>query len=374
MQLLFNPSHEMALAANRQNFLPPRRIQQMEEELKEFPWVWWEDDDGDVSVWGWNKCSKHTILSRGVDASRLPSDDELERWRQLSDRSFSAAYLRLILHDLQQKGCSCSMVGSEMQILKSVEELERLSQSVPNALSDTYIVKLPFSSSGRGNFTGQLSDPRFLNRVKELLHRHGSVVLDRFYDKLLDFALEYDVKPDGEVLFLGYSVFEASSQGRYGGNVVDSQPRLKALIEQYARQGIEALADLHRQRLQEQTAGRYRGFAGIDMMVVEDDGERKIHPCVEINFRMNMGIVALRLFRKLEMLSRLVAEGKTYGDCVQRPDLRFLAFLSETDFNAFHFGDLYQLLRSSTRLPLSPRRDCGFQAFLQSGRLCLGFS
>ena len=383
MQVLFNPSHEMALAAHRQNFLPPRRIQQMEADLKDFPWVWWCNKDGELSVWGWNLSSKHTMLHRGVDEALLPSDEELERWRQLSERSFAAEYLRLFLDDWQQRYPANGVVGQEMQTLHVDDASEVLSQLVSHAQpslsslssrSDTFIVKLPFSSSGRGNFTGELSDTRFRNRITELLQKHGSLVMDRFYNKVLDFALEYEVKSDGEVVFLGYSVFEASSQGRYGGNVVDAQPRLQVQIEQTAQQEIGIYVERHRQRLQQMVSGRYRGFVGIDMMVVEEDGQRKIHPCVEINFRMNMGIVALRLYEKLQLLSRLVAEGKKYGDCVQRPDLRFLAFLSETDFKAFHFEDLCQLLRSSTRLPLSPRRDSGFQAFLLSGRLCLSFS
>ena len=34
---------------------------------------------------------------------------------------------------------------------------------------------------------------------------------------------------------------------------------------------------------------------GIDMMVVKENGLRKLHPCVEINLRRTMGHVALAM-------------------------------------------------------------------------------
>ena len=41
----------------------------------------------------------------------------------------------------------------------------------------------------------------------------------------------------------------------------------------------------------------YTGYLGVDMMICRQDKENKylVHPCVEINMRMNMGVVA-RLF------------------------------------------------------------------------------
>ena len=45
---------------------------------------------------------------------------------------------------------------------------------------------------------------------------------------------------------------------------------------------------------------KYTGFLGVDMMIYRDGvGQYKIQPCVEINLRYNMGIVALQLQRHL---------------------------------------------------------------------------
>ena len=49
----------------------------------------------------------------------------------------------------------------------------------------------------------------------------------------------------------------------------------------------------------------YRGVLGVDMMVCKATDESfKLHPCVEVNLRMNMGVVA-RFFYE-----RFVREGK----------------------------------------------------------------
>jgi len=42
-------------------------------------------------------------------------------------------------------------------------------------------------------------------------------------------------------------------------------------------------------------AGSYEGYLGVDMMICKDADGYKVHPCVEVNLRMNMGVVS-RLF------------------------------------------------------------------------------
>lgn len=367
IMFVFNCSHEMALAANRRNYSPPRSIQQMEHDLALLPLVWQEDEDAEIEVWGWNLAVREQLRKQGVPMSKMPTDEELAQWRMFSHRAFAADYLQEFLSQ-----CDTDyVVGHNMRFVHTMDEL-----TLPDDVK--IMAKIPFSSSGRGNFVGYLHEKRFRQQVETLMEKHGGVLVDRFYKKILDFALEYEVKPDGMVFFLGYSVFEASAEGRYGGNVVDYQPNMKARINETLEHDVTFIAELHRQMLQQKLAGRYRGYVGIDMMVVDGDGrdvhKRKVHPCVEMNFRMNMGIAAIRLYEKLLLLSRLVAEGFTYDQCCQRKNFGFLGYLSETDFNRFHFEDLSHLLRSSMRLPLSPIRDCGFQAFLQSGRLSITFS
>ena len=364
---VFNPSHELALEANRKNFTPPQQVRRMESDLSLFSLVW-QTDGREPEVWGWNLAVREQLKRAGVSPGVLPTDDELEQWRTFSHRAFAAHYLTTFFEELKDfQDLENLYVGSTMCFTTSLAAL-------PVGTDETIIVKMPFSSSGRGNVVGKLIDSSFREQVTKLMTKHGGVLVDRFYKKVLDFALEYEVRVDGTVIFLGYSVFEASTKGSYGGNVVDSQPNLKERINELLPFDVASIVEIHRSLLQQHFAGRYRGYVGIDMMVVDDGAKRKVHPCVEMNLRMNMGIAAMRLYEKLQLLSHLVAEGATYEQCLQRKNLGFLRFLSGTDFSRFHFEDLNHLLRSSMRLPLSPMRDCGFHAFLQSGRLSIAFS
>jgi len=47
--------------------------------------------------------------------------------------------------------------------------------------------------------------------------------------------------------------------------------------------------------LQQLLKDDYEGYLGVDMMICRVAGEYVVHPCVEINLRMNMGVVS-RLF------------------------------------------------------------------------------
>ena len=61
--------------------------------------------------------------------------------------------------------------------------------------------------------------------------------------------------------------------------------------------------------------GRYEGIVGIDMMVVRGG---LIHPCVEINLRMNMGVVAMKLYEKgVTSLSRSLYGGQFFYPVIE---------------------------------------------------------
>ena len=47
--------------------------------------------------------------------------------------------------------------------------------------------------------------------------------------------------------------------------------------------------------LAEELEGKYCGPLGVDMMVVSNNDQFMLHPCVEINLRRTMGHVALAL-------------------------------------------------------------------------------
>ena len=286
---IFNCSNDMALAANVRQYRPPKRIQQMEADLADLAQVW--EDTRFAGPWGWSLATKQRYRQMGIAEELLPSDDWLAELRRLSSREFACGYIKELLAEMKDE----RLLGSEM---KWVDNLN-CQLSTTNC---QFIFKSPWSSSGRGVFVAevekkdnQLSTVNYqlsiINRLQGFLSSQGGFVMDRFYaDKVLDFAMEFFVNDDKHVDFLGYSVFHASENGAYGFNYVEKQEELLGRIvdgENTLHVLLGNLVDYHKAHL---AKTGYRGPVGIDMLKTADG---HIHPCLEINFRMNMGILAL---------------------------------------------------------------------------------
>ncbi len=257
---LFNPSNDMALAANVKHYTPPPRIQQMEADLADLALLWRE------GPWGWSLATKERYRRMGY--ADLPSDEWLGELRALSSREWACRYINMLLEATQGP-----YVGHEMRFVSCVEPTE-----------EPLVVKTPWSSSGRG--------VRFYPEgLRMPIESAEGLCVDRFYaDKLHDFAMEFDVE-EHDVRYLGLSLFLTDARGAYRGNLLASQQELRRIIgmpegvEQELASAFASLAPL----------GSYRGPLGIDMMMLADG---RIHPCVEVNFRRTMGHLALTLAQR----------------------------------------------------------------------------
>ncbi|MCR5043280.1 MAG: hypothetical protein K6A93_03975 [Bacteroidaceae bacterium] len=327
---LFNPSNDMALASHVREYVPPKRIQQMEADLEALAAVW----EGTMysGPWGWSLATKRRYERMGVPVEMLPSDAWIEEVRNLSSREYACEYIKELLEEFQDE----RLLGDGMFFCKDVSTLNsQLSTLCPQLLTLNcqlstvnchLIFKSPWSSSGRGVFVDKMADGKCqmstLKRLQGFLSSQGGFVVDRFYeDKVLDFAMEFFVHEDHTVEFLGWSVFHAGENGAYGYNYVESQEELLRRID-VDDTLLHRLIAYHKEHLAK-TA--YRGPVGIDMLKTMDGS---IHPCLEINFRMNMGILALLLFEQ-------------YG--------------------------------SNATVALTPEREHGFQAQVDEGRLMITF-
>lgn len=344
--LLFNCSTDMALASGLDHYTPPPLIQCMERELELLP-LWWAEE-GDVVLvtdierakcfldevnqqlersqqprlnvffadvngrlsdravrwedlvpmpWGWNKSVARRLLRLGLCPETIPDDGWLERMRQLSNRRLAVVYLRDLLRVFSLDGsCAESLAGQEIFFAENQDELV---SSVRRLLVDgPVIMKSPWSSSGKGNAVVRDFDENTMRWATSVCTRQGGMCLNRFYHKRMDFAMEFRMGSDGACSFLGYSLFRADAVGRYEGNVVASQDDIThAIVAGGANQTLlESLAEYHRQYLPLYLGAGYEGVVGIDMLLAEVGGQVCVHPCIEINLRMNMGVVALRLY------------------------------------------------------------------------------
>jgi len=308
---IFNPSNEMALAADVTNYTPPKRIQQLEQQMASLPAAYARR--GDVVLtdwsaatyaqlcqragcelvpapWGWSKAIRHKLLRWGVPERLMPSDETLGLWRTFASRSFVIPY---------QQRLRAAFPLPQL-LVESAEEFIGGRGEWTNERPYAVISKPEFSSSGRGICIAQ--PQQSVNNLPALI--------DRFYDKTLDFALEFFLT-GAKVHFLGYSVFSAKPQGHYVENYDEEQPQLEARILQalqplataaapdLPRQALQQLIRAHQTALQQLLLGRYRGPLGIDHLVAKiSPQEVRIHPCLEINLRMNMGIVNILKHKK----------------------------------------------------------------------------
>lgn len=298
MQLppLFNPSNDMALAANVAQYFPPRRIQQMESDLRDLARLW------DEGPWGWSLATRQHYLRLGIPASELPSDGQLAEVRRLSSREFGISYYRQLVSALPPAWAP-SLVPCRARF--SIR---------PDEIAGDLILKSPWSSSGRGNILLRSEPDRAtLRRIRRIIREQGGIAVEPFYaDKVLDFAMEFQVADDG-AHFLGYSVFQADAEGRYGGNYVESQESLLRRID-LPDSLLQSLIRHHREALSRLP---YRGPVGIDMMRL---GDGRVHPCVEINFRRTMGHLALLLYERGLTADQLLAGNPTQGFSAQIAD------------------------------------------------------
>ena len=321
---IFNPEHDIALASNLTNFTAPHAGRQLRADLGFLPALWADEgdyvlvEDADyaalayrratkgrkcrvewvtksqlsslsllsVSPWGWDSALRHQLLRYGVDASLLPSEQQVAEIRQLSHRQTAA----LLLPSLRIGGT----VG-EAVFCQSVAAVEQ-----QLSLHPRLVLKAPWSSSGRGLrfINGQLSEYH-LGWLRNLLTSQGGVMAEPYYDKVKDFGMEFITDADGTIRYEGLSLFHTVN-GAYVGNILATESAKLEMISRYI--SVDLLNIIKQRIISSLRLGTYQGPFGIDMMIVRNNPQLStkssqllLHPCVEINLRRTMGHVALSL-------------------------------------------------------------------------------
>lgn len=316
---LFNPWHDLALANFAANYTPPASALQMTEELALLP-VWYGEGDAVIAEgketrsfldtikevlpvsaelisfaeialhprekiipWGWNPALCKKLLSLGASKEQIPTMEELQRLRDYSDRQHAVRLLRELS---AQESSFCG----ESHYFTRVEELLDFLQSTPG----DKVLKMPLSGSGKGLIwiLGAITDKQ-VDWCRRVIREQGGVVAEPVLQRVVDLAMEFYLD-EGITRFAGYSMFRSAKSGAYLGNELLSDSRIEENLSAYV--SIELL-----HRLRETLLGKlslyfpsYSGYAGVDMMICKTEEGYAVQPCVEINMRMNMGVVARR--------------------------------------------------------------------------------
>lgn len=319
---IFNPEHDLALASGETNYMAPASARRMASELALLP-MWYAEEgsavlapsaynldyvkkiqellglsvdlitepelaiepDLDIRPWGWDVALRKRLSVLGVDEVLLPSMGQLNDLREYSHRSKAVA----LLPELQLNEYFCG----ESYYLKTPEEWKRFVEGRKECL-----LKAPLSGSGKGlNWCKGIFTPFISGWCTRVAASQGGVIAEPIYNKVEDFAMEFYSDGAGELTFVGYSLFHTGKSGMYEGNRLLSNEAIRKQLAQYIP--LEALMDLEnclKYRLSALVGTVYKGYLGVDMMICRFPENEKpvfrIHPCVEINLRMNMGVIA----------------------------------------------------------------------------------
>lgn len=328
---IFNPEHDMALAANKDCFTSPHAGRQLRADLGFIPALWADDADlvlvddveaaaeavrhvrkyahdvrfvsiGDLAAvdfsgacqfkvepWGWDAAIRHQLLKANASLGRfLPTRAAIDGMREVSSRKFAA-------EQVLPRLCSVGdgLVGESRYCSTLAEALEQMKRNGRSVL------KSPWSSSGRGVRYVEAAGPteHLLGWMRNIVNVQGGIMVEPLYNKVMDFGVELYAHADGTVHYCGLSVFETRN-GAYSGSVLATEEDKRAMLSRLVNLSLlDAVKDRLCGELSTRLAGVYEGPLGVDMMAVAGtDGDGcLLHPCVELNLRRTMGHVALAL-------------------------------------------------------------------------------
>ena len=317
---IFNPEHDLALAANLANFTAPHAGRQLRTDLGHIPALWAGTGDcvlvddvtfaektfrrlmhrpfnrfvekqeigrlplKGIAPWGWDLALRAYLRRQGVDAALLPSDQQMADIRDLSHRRHAMELLRR----LQQTGTT-----GESLFLETPEMVVRRLEQWPQM-----VIKAPWSSSGRGvRFIDNAISDQQRGWIAHVIEQQGGVMVEPYYSKVKDFGMEFESDGEGRVTYSGLSLFHTAN-GAYTGNILaDESSKMEVITRYIPVDLVEKVKSVICHRLGLLYNHRYQGPLGVDMMIVARDDKRGflLHPCVEINLRRTMGHVALSI-------------------------------------------------------------------------------
>lgn len=323
----FNPGHETAVNNASPYYTPPANIAAMQEELSFLP-AWYADREDKVLVDSKDEVY-YPYLTEKLSALAQPiSQNELIRYRDANVSLWGVSpqairYFEELNKDLDinldipewseeykylnsrlaARDCLSELINSIPLLSQAVipqfyTNLDDINRAVDTSIYQL-LAKAPYSSSGRGLLW--LPTTGLTRTENQILHgilkKQGSVSIERVLDKQMDFAMEFMADGKGNIAFAGYSLFYTNAKGGYEANYIGSQ---KSIIEQLSEKiSLDLLESVKNKLidiLSKKVTTLYNGCIGVDMLIYLEDNEYKLHPCVEINMRYNMGFLTCRLY------------------------------------------------------------------------------
>ena len=331
---VFNPEHDLALANGNRHFIAPKNIREMARDLAPLLDVM---DGEQLIVWGWDNALKKQLLRMGMAEELLPTDAALDTLRTCSARKAAHHLLRafrathpdgpytgesIITHDIDTIAAYATQHGhiilkdplsSSGKGLRHVNDNDNDNKNDNKNEND--------HPEGKSSASFSSSFKKVESWANALIKRHGYLTAEPYYNKVQDFAMEFCIR-NGQCRFIGYSLFNTNHHGRYESNLLMEDTQIEDLLAQYIpHSALHEVRDWvigHSDHIipTEWDTTNHPLYFGIDMMIIYEsqqsmdkakinsefkiqNSEFLLHPCVEINLRLNMGIIAHEVHRKL---------------------------------------------------------------------------
>ncbi|MCC8144710.1 MAG: hypothetical protein LIO97_13225 [Tannerellaceae bacterium] len=330
----FNPGHETAVLVNSGNYTAPANVRVMMNDLSLLPA--WYAEPGDWVLTDHPGANEYlNVLPEEIAPaiSIISLSSSLQRVQQVppciaTPWGISPHSLQVFRKLKKEKGLPLTIPEWKTEYYEMTgrytghKVIAALCNSVPEIeatltpwvckdltavkhymaqLAPPYVIKTPFSSSGRGILwitSAELSG-KDITWIVGAINRQGAVSIEQGLNKVVDFAMEFYSDGKGNIIYKGLSVFSTGERGAYSSNILMSQDHLYKHPETYIqRDKLNRIVEELIVQLQVFYGNRYAGYLGVDMMIYEK-GEYYLHPCVEINMRYTMGLVAIQVFDKL---------------------------------------------------------------------------
>lgn len=328
MILHFNPGHETAVLNGSPYYMAPSNVVAMQHELAFLP-AWYgnsndvilipEPDSTEyysflyknfpslpqavspnqlpdyphakICLWGISPQAIHFFEELNTEyAIDLQIPEWKEEYRYMNSREAAKDCLTQLIDSIESI--------SEKLIPELFTDLGAIENEV-KASPTRLLAKAPYSSSGRGLLWLPISGLTRTERqiLQGILNKQGTVSIERVIDKQVDFAMEFLVDGEGKITFEGYSLFHTNKKGAYISNYLGTQQSIEQHLS--SKISIDLLEEIKEKlllMLANKYASVYKGCIGVDMMIYTENDEYKLHPCVEINMRYNMGYLCVKLF------------------------------------------------------------------------------
>ena len=251
------------------------------------PWAWGPDSEELLKPLFGNACIPRPSLTA-----------------ELYSKAWSAQFLR---EELKHQ-TDTRLVCTELEVGTTAYDLEDALESIRRIRSQGHhriVVKQSLGLAGHNAL--RLWEPELLAGQRRWIERslaHGSVLVEPWLERVLDFSLQLEMTATGLQL-LGYTGLLNDTRGQYQANWAELgfttrlPAKAPALLGTSQHELDEVYSPLLVRLEKALSTHNYIGPIGIDAFIYRKNDQFRLKPVVEFNPRFTMGRVTIELMRKV---------------------------------------------------------------------------